>query len=387
MYVADYVLMEYGTGAIMAVPGHDERDYEFAKPFTCRSAAWSAAGTSCRSPVTARWSTRAEFDGLNKRRLEKIVDWLEREGKGHRSINYRLRDWLLSRQRYWGCPIPIIYCETRHGAGARGGSAGPAARCRGFTPQGSRRWRPPRAFSTRRARSAAAPARRETDTMDTFVDSSWYFLRYRTPTTTRRLGAKVLDTLDAGRPVRRRRRARDPAPDLRALLREGAGGPRADRGAGALQGPVHAGDDHPRRGEDVQVEGQHDQPGAVRRALRRGHGARLHPVHRPPDQDADWTDEGVEGVPASWPGCGAGVDIAAQSAAAAAGPAGAAGGRRPRADAQGALGDREGHLRHGRAIRVQHRDRRGHGAGQRGLPPARERGAGVVHFAARRPLR
>src|SRR3954462_9224065 len=116
MFVADYVLMEYGTGAIMAVPGHDERDHAFAEKFglEIRRVIQNPEGDD-ELPYTGDGimvNSHPDFDGLNNRdALDKIVDWLDREGKGHRSVNYRLRDWLVSRQRYWGCPIPIVHCE------------------------------------------------------------------------------------------------------------------------------------------------------------------------------------------------------------------------------------------------------------------------------------
>jgi leucyl-tRNA synthetase len=181
MYVADYVLMEYGTGAIMAVPGHDDRDHEFAKAFGLPIRRVIGGGEqlpySGDGPLV---NSAPEFDGLHNRdALEKIVDWLDREGKGHRSVNYRLRDWLLSRQRYWGCPIPIVYCETD------GIVAVPEADLpvllpdvEDYAPKG----RSPLAGATEWLNTTCpkcgGPARRETDTMDTFVDSSWYFLRY-----------------------------------------------------------------------------------------------------------------------------------------------------------------------------------------------------------------
>ena len=125
MYVADYVLMEYGTGAIMAVPGHDERDYAFARAFelpikrviegTPPDGAGDEHGREGGLPYVGDGplvDSNAEFDGMgNREALSEIVRWLDREGKGHASVNYRLRDWLISRQRYWGCPIPIVYCE------------------------------------------------------------------------------------------------------------------------------------------------------------------------------------------------------------------------------------------------------------------------------------
>ena len=138
MYVADYVLMEYGTGAIMAVPGHDERDYEFARAFDLpirrviegtpprkavpeegappeEGVLPEGAGDEHGLPYTGDGplvNSNPEFDGTgNREALSAIVEWLDREGAGHASVNYRLRDWLVSRQRYWGCPIPIVYCE------------------------------------------------------------------------------------------------------------------------------------------------------------------------------------------------------------------------------------------------------------------------------------
>ncbi|HKE81076.1 MAG TPA: leucine--tRNA ligase, partial [Solirubrobacteraceae bacterium] len=116
MYVADYVLMEYGTGAIMAVPAHDERDHDFARKFDLPIREVIAGGEDVQAEAYTGDGTlvnsHPDFDGLpNRAALERIVEWLDREGKGHASVNYRLRDWLLSRQRYWGCPIPIVRCE------------------------------------------------------------------------------------------------------------------------------------------------------------------------------------------------------------------------------------------------------------------------------------
>ena len=138
--------------------------------------------TACPTPATACWSTRTPTSTAcpTARRSRAIVAWLDREGKGHASVNYRLRDWLVSRQRYWGCPIPIVYCERCGMVPVpERPAAGRAARHRGLHAQG------PLAAGRRRglgehdaARSCGGPARRETDTMDTFVDSSWYFLRY-----------------------------------------------------------------------------------------------------------------------------------------------------------------------------------------------------------------
>src|SRR6187551_1526826 len=111
MFVADYVLMEYGTGAIMAVPAHDERDFAFAEKFGLEIRRVVDCGDlPCTDDGPMVNSGR--FDGLhNREAYEQIVDWLESEGKGKSTVSYRLRDWLLSRQRYWGCPIPVVYCD------------------------------------------------------------------------------------------------------------------------------------------------------------------------------------------------------------------------------------------------------------------------------------
>jgi leucyl-tRNA synthetase len=182
MWVADYVLLEYGTGAVMGVPAHDARDYEFAETFGIEIRRVIECGDlPCTDdgPMTAS----GRFDGLNNREAyEQIVDWLESEGKGKRSVNYRLRDWLLSRQRYWGCPIPMVYCET-DGLVPVPDDQLPVTLpdIEDYTPKG----KPPLATAedwvNTTCPKCGGPARRETDTMDTFVDSSWYFLRYCDP--------------------------------------------------------------------------------------------------------------------------------------------------------------------------------------------------------------
>ena len=182
MFVADYVLMEYGTGAIMAVPGHDERDFDFAQAFDLEVRRVIDCGDlPCTDDGPMVNSGR--FDGLgNRDAYDQIVDWLEEEGVGKRSVNYRLRDWLLSRQRYWGCPIPILYCD------ACGVLPVPDDQLpvelpdvRDYAPKG----RSPLAAAEDWVRTTCpkcgGEARRETDTMDTFVDSAWYFLRYCDP--------------------------------------------------------------------------------------------------------------------------------------------------------------------------------------------------------------
>jgi len=183
MYVADYVLMEYGTGAIMAVPGHDERDHAFALAYDLpiRRVIEDAAGEEL--PYTGDGplvNSHPDFDGMhNREALSAIVQWLDREAKGHASVNYRLRDWLVSRQRYWGCPIPVVYCDEC------GMVPVPEDQLpvelpdiEDYAPRGRSPLAAADEWLNVKCPVCDGAARRETDTMDTFVDSSWYYLRY-----------------------------------------------------------------------------------------------------------------------------------------------------------------------------------------------------------------
>ncbi len=193
MYVADYVLMEYGTGAVMGVPAHDQRDYEFARAFDLPIRPVVAPPDTDDPDISAEAFTAhtdderlinsgqfSDMDAVAGR--EAIVAWLEREGFGHASVNYRLRDWLISRQRYWGCPIPIVYCE-QDGMVPVPYEDLPVQlpEIDDYQPRG----RSPLAAAEDWVRTTCprcgGEARRETDTMDTFVDSSWYYLRYCDP--------------------------------------------------------------------------------------------------------------------------------------------------------------------------------------------------------------
>jgi leucyl-tRNA synthetase len=175
IWVSDYVLMEYGTGAIMAVPAHDERDREFAETFDLPIV-----------PVIdddGKLINSAEFDGLPYEDAKRaIVESLSAHGKAKPAINYRLRDWSFSRQRYWGCPIPVIYC-AECGIVPVPEDELPVLLpdVDDYRPKGQ----PPLAtneeFINVPCPKCGGPGRREADTMDTFVDSSWYFLRYTDP--------------------------------------------------------------------------------------------------------------------------------------------------------------------------------------------------------------
>jgi leucyl-tRNA synthetase len=175
VYVADYVLMEYGTGAIMAVPAHDERDREFAEAFDLPiREVIDEDGVLVNS---------GEFTGLPADEGQRrIVEWLAEQGKGRSAVSYRLRDWSFSRQRYWGCPIPIIHCDDC-GIVPVPEEDLPVLlpEVNDYRPKGV----PPLASNEEwlyvPCPKCGKRARREADTMDTFVDSSWYFLRYVDP--------------------------------------------------------------------------------------------------------------------------------------------------------------------------------------------------------------
>jgi leucyl-tRNA synthetase len=187
VWVSDYVLMEYGSGAIMAVPAHDERDYEFARKYDLpvKQVVEPADGSEADGPFVAhteneRLVNSAQFSGMPAPEAKRaIVEWLETRQSARFAVAFRLRDWLLSRQRYWGCPIPIVHCD-RCGVVAVPDEELPVLlpEVDDYLPKG----RSPLAAAEDWVRvecpSCGGEARRETDTMDTFVDSSWYFMRY-----------------------------------------------------------------------------------------------------------------------------------------------------------------------------------------------------------------
>jgi leucyl-tRNA synthetase len=193
VWVADYVLMEYGTGAIMAVPAHDQRDFLFAREHNLPMKVVIQSAVS-GSPQSTKEMSEAykgdgiqvnsgQFDGLpNQEAKIEIAEWMEKEGIGKIETHWRLRDWLISRQRYWGAPIPIIYCakcgivpvpyedlpvELPKDAPFTGEGGSPLAKVKKFVEV--------------KCPKCLAPARRETDTMATFFDSAWYFLRFCSP--------------------------------------------------------------------------------------------------------------------------------------------------------------------------------------------------------------
>ncbi|MDD5246951.1 MAG: leucine--tRNA ligase [Candidatus Omnitrophica bacterium] len=192
IWTADYVLMEYGTGAIMAVPTHDQRDFLFAKehglPMRIVIEGQGARGKG-QGGITEAYEgdgiqvNSGQFDGLpNQEAKEKIAAWMEEKGIGKIQTHWRLRDWLISRQRYWGTPIPIVYCQKCGVVPVPEQDLpvelpGDAP----FTGEGGSPLGKVKEFVETRCPKCNSPARRETDTMATFFDSSWYFLRFCSP--------------------------------------------------------------------------------------------------------------------------------------------------------------------------------------------------------------
>ncbi|GFZ90100.1 leucine--tRNA ligase [Nesterenkonia alkaliphila] len=196
VYATDYVLADYGTGAVMGVPGQDQRDWEFAKAFDLPivrtvqpPAEFEGEAFTGEGPAINSANSEISLDGLEVEEAKaRIIDWLESKGAGRATTNYRLRDWLLSRQRFWGAPIPVIHCpdcgevpvpEDQLPVQLPTEAKGEDLRPKGKSPlAGLNDW------VTVDCPACGATATRDTDTMDTFVDSSWYYLRYVDPKNT-----------------------------------------------------------------------------------------------------------------------------------------------------------------------------------------------------------
>jgi len=196
LWITDFVLMSVGTGIVVGVPGHDRRDFEFAKEYDFPIVRVVVGSDGDKSPITRKEQVQEEegtminsgfLDGLNIHvATKKIMDYFEDKGWGRRTIRYRLHDWLISRQRFWGCPIPIVYCDKcgivpvslddlpvklPENFKFTSGKGNPLEGCKEFLDT--------------KCPKCGGKGRRETDTMDTFVDSSWYFLRYCDPKNTK----------------------------------------------------------------------------------------------------------------------------------------------------------------------------------------------------------
>ena len=250
VYVANFVLMEYGTGAIFGCPAHDQRDLEFARKyglpvipvvlppgadparFAIGEAAYVEDGVLFNSDF---------LDGLPVAEAKRVAgERLEALGRGERTIAYRLRDWGVSRQRYWGCPIPVIHCPDC-GIVPVPESDLPVTLPEdvSFAVPGNPLAHHP-TWQYVECPRCHGPARRETDTLDTFVDSSWYFLRFcsaRAPVAFERAGGRLLD---AGRPVYRRGRTRRAPSPLFTVLHPSAQAMRLPRSRRAVRRVVHA---------------------------------------------------------------------------------------------------------------------------------------------------
>ncbi|MCF8110280.1 MAG: leucine--tRNA ligase [Desulfobacteraceae bacterium] len=191
IYTANFALMEYGTGAVMAVPAHDQRDFEFARKYgleiipVIKPSGEEAEETAKEQAYTGdgEMINSGPFNGMhNREAYEDLIDWFEKQGIGKREVSYRLRDWGISRQRYWGAPVPVVHCE-KCGIVPVNENDLPVVLPEdidllegGGSPLASHE-----EFVKTKCPKCSGPARRETDTMDTFVESSWYFERYCSP--------------------------------------------------------------------------------------------------------------------------------------------------------------------------------------------------------------
>ena len=253
VWIGNYVLMSYGDGAVMGVPAHDERDFEFANKYGLAiKQVVGVEGESYDDKVWAEWYgdkqrgvciNSGELDGLgHKDAVGKVAELLGAQGLGEKKTTWRLRDWGISRQRYWGTPIPIIHCDDC-GAVPVPDQDLPVVLPEDCIPDGSGNPLNKRAdFLNCACPKCGKPAQRETDTMDTFVDSSWYFMRYCDASNDQAMVGDGTDYWMRGSrmplaarhgPVHRRHRARHPAPAVRALLDQGDArpGPGQDRRA------------------------------------------------------------------------------------------------------------------------------------------------------------
>jgi leucyl-tRNA synthetase len=189
IWIADYVLLSYGTGAVMGVPAHDQRDFEFAMDYGLQikvviaSPAWSGEPLKEAYTGSGTMVNSGRFNGLpNEQGKEAVADFLESKGWGKHTISYRLRDWLISRQRYWGAPIPIVYC-SKCGVVPVPEKDLPVLLPEDaeFRPTGESPLKYCKSFVNTTCPKCKKTAQRETDTMDTFMCSNWYFLRYTSP--------------------------------------------------------------------------------------------------------------------------------------------------------------------------------------------------------------
>src|SRR5256714_8744571 len=305
IWIADYVLATYGTGAIMAVPAHDSRDFEFARKSKLPIRRVISTSPEADEPLDNAFESydgvlvnSGSFSGLNvKEGIGRISAEAERKGIGKRSITYRLRDWLISRQRAWGVPIPIIYCPD-HGIVPVPSEQLPVRLPEvEFRSDGQNPLAHTASFVNTTCPICGKPARRETDTMDTFVDSSWYFLRYASAQDSKEPFEK--DKADYWLPVDQYTGGIEHA-ILHLLYSRffmkvlfDAGMVSVDEPFAALftQGMIH---------RNGQVMAKSKGNGVTPDYMVEKYGADTGRVYElfigPPDQDAEWNDRGVDGV-------------------------------------------------------------------------------------------
>ena len=392
IWVADYVLVEYGTGAVMAVPAHDERDFAFAQTFRLpiRQVVAPTGGDHdiaieayTQHTADEHMVNSGQFDGLPADvAMERIVDWLEEHGRGKRTTAYRLRDWLVSRQRYWGAPIPIIDCPSCGLVGVPESDLPVLLpEVTDYAPKG----RSPLAAAEEWRRvpcpKCGGEGLRETDTMDTFVDSSWYFIRY--VDARKSDGAWDRDMVDWWLPVDQYIGGVEHAIlhllyarfFVKVLYDAGLVGFQEPFANLFTQGMIYKGG-----AKMSKSKGNVVAPDEIV-AADGADALRLHTLFMgPPEADKEWTDSGVSG-PARFVRTAYRVvsrDRRAHVGRAAAGLRRRRPGRRPRAGA--APDDRPRHRRHRPPPALQHGDRGLHGAAERGL----RRAPGAVRRSGRR---
>ena len=373
IWVADYVLMEYGTGAIMGVPAHDERDFAFAEKYDLPVRTVVAPADGADGPVAQEGAfiehsenevlvNSSDFTGLSAAEgKEQIVRWLESEGRGHAKVGYRLRDWLLSRQRYWGCPIPVVHCPEC-GIVAVPDDELPVVlpEVDEYLPKGRSPLAAAEDWVNTTCPDCGGEAKRETDTMDTFVDSSWYFIRY---TDSQNANAPFDRAIaDFWLPVNQYIGGIEHAIlhlmyarfFTKVMEELGLVGFREPFARLFTQGMLHrhGAKMSKSKGNVITPDEYVDRYGAD--------AVRMYLLFiGPVEQDAEWQDSGFEGIVRFlhrlWRA------VMEQCAKPRAGRAGSRHGART----EGARDDREGDRRHRPALRAEHTDRRGDGARER----------------------
>ena len=228
IFISDYVLVSYGTGAIMAVPAHDDRDWAFAKKFGCEIIEVVQGGDIEKEAFTLKDDTgiMVNSDFLNgmtvKDAIPAMKKWLEEKGIGHEKVNYKLRDWVFSRQRYWGEPIPLVHCDKCGWVPLPEDQLPlllPEVESYEPTDNGESPLAAMTDWVNTTCPCCGGPAQRETDTMPQWAGSSWYFLRYMDPHNDKALASpEALKLLGPGGLVQRRHGAHHPPPALFPVL-------------------------------------------------------------------------------------------------------------------------------------------------------------------------